>query len=80
MIAFVYVMARISLLGVALLAIACITSRGVYAILLAQMISGCAFVQISAANTVGIQDETRRARADEATLGVLTIVLARYWR
>lgn len=54
-------MARISLLGVALLTIASVASWCVYAILLTQMISGCAFVQIPAADTVRIQDETRRA-------------------
>jgi len=53
-------MARISLLDVTLLTIASVASRCVYAILLTQMISGCAFVQIPAANTVGIQDETGR--------------------
>lgn len=73
-------MARIPLLGVALLTVASIASRCIYAILLTQVISGCAFVQIPAANTVGIQDETRRARTDEAALGVLAIILAGFRR
>lgn len=53
-------MARIPLLRVALLTVAGIAPRCVYAILLTQVISDCTFIQISAANTVGIQDETRR--------------------
>lgn len=51
-------MARISLLGVAFLTVAGIASWCIYAILLAQMISRCALVQIPAADTVGIEDET----------------------
>lgn len=47
-------MTRIPLLSVALLTIASVASRCVYTILLTQMISGCAFIQIPAANTVGI--------------------------
>lgn len=47
-------MARIPLLNIALLTIASVASRCVYAILLTQMISGRAFIQIPAANTVGI--------------------------
>lgn len=44
------------------------------------MISGCALVQVPAADTVGIQNEARRTRADEAALGVLAVVFARFWR
>lgn len=73
-------MARIPLLSVALLAVASIASWCIYAILLTQVISGCAFIQIPATSTVGIQDETRRARADETTLSVLAIILARFRR
>jgi len=73
-------MACIPLLGVALLTVASVASWCIYTILLTQMISGCAFIQIPAASTVGIQNETRRARADETTLGVLAIILARFRR
>lgn len=73
-------MARIPLLGVAFLTIASVAPWCIYAILLTQVISGCAFIQIPAASTVGIQDETRRTRADETTLGVLAIILARFRR
>jgi len=52
---------RVSLLSIAFLAAASVTPRRIYAILLAQVIPGGAFIQISTANTVRIQDETRRA-------------------
>lgn len=51
-------MARVPLLVVAFLAAASVASRSVYAILLTQVIPGRAFVQVSAADTVRVQDET----------------------
>lgn len=78
--AFVYIMACVSLLIVAFLTAASVTSWCVYAILLAQVIPGRAFVKIPTADTVGIQDETGRTRADKTALGILTVVLARLRR
>jgi len=69
-------MTCVPLLSIAFLAATSIAPRRIYAILLAQMIPGGAFIQISTANTVRIQDETRWARADETTLGILAVVLA----
>lgn len=51
-------MTRVPLLVVAHLAATSVASRSVDAILLTQVISGRAFIQVSAANTVGVQDET----------------------
>lgn len=73
-------MACVSLLIVAFLAAASVTSWCVYAVLLAQVIPGRAFVQVPTADSVGIQDKTGRARADETALGVLTVELARLRR
>lgn len=73
-------MTCVSLLVVTFLTAASITSWCVYAILLAQVISGRAFVQVPTAGTIGIQDETGWARADETALGVLAVVLARLRR
>lgn len=73
-------MACVSLLIVAFLTAASVTSWCVYAILLAQVIPGRAFVKIPTADTVGIQDETGRTRADKTALGILTVVLARLRR
>lgn len=80
LLAFIYVMTCVALLVVAFLAAASVTSWSIYAILLAQVIPGRAFVEVPTAGTVGIQDETGRARADETALGVLAIVLARLRR
>lgn len=73
-------MACVSLLIVAFLAAASVTSWCVYAVLLAQVIPGRAFVQVPTADSVGIQDEAGRTRADETALGVLTVELARLRR
>lgn len=73
-------MTRVSLLDVTFLTTAGVTSRSVYAILLAQVISSRALVQVPAADAVRIQNETRRTRTDETAFGVLAGVLARSWR
>lgn len=73
-------MACVSLLIVAFLAAASVTSWRVNAILLAQVIPGRAFVQVPTADTVGIQDEARWTRADKTAFGVLAVVLARLRR
>jgi len=73
-------MTRVALLSVAFLAAASIAPRRIYTILLAQMIPCSTFIQISTANAIRIEDKTRGARADEAALGILTVVLARLRR
>lgn len=70
-------MTSVSVLSVALLTATSVAALSVDAVLLAQMISGRAFVEVPAANTVGIQDETGRTGTDETSFRVLTIILAR---
>lgn len=73
-------MTSVSVLRVTLLATASVASLSVDAILLAQMIPCRAFVQISAADSIGIQNETGWTGTDETSFRVLTIELARLWR
>lgn len=69
-------MASVSILGVSFLAATSVASLSVDAVLLTQMISCCTFIQVPAADPVGIQNETRGTRTNEASFGVLAIVLA----
>lgn len=66
----------ITVLCVSLIARALVASFSVYAVLLANVLPSSTFIQISTGDTIGIQQETRWARANEAALGILAIILA----
>lgn len=69
-------MTGVTVLIVTLLATASVAALGINAVLLAQVISSCAFVQISAADTIRIQNETSWTGTGETSFRVLTVVLA----
>lgn len=69
-------MTSIAILIVTLLAATSIAALGIDAVLLAQMIPSRAFVEVSAADAVGVQDEASWAGTDETSFCVLAVVLA----
>lgn len=69
-------MAGIAILSVALFTATGVAALSVDAILLAQVIASRALIEVPATDTIGIQNESSWAGTDEASLRVLTVVLA----
>ena len=73
-------MTRISVLSISISAAAGITALSIDALLLTQMITRSAFVEIATAYAIRIQNKSSWARACETSFGILTIELARLRR